>query len=173
MTTTWKLAALVAGLASTLAGSALAHEYKLGDLEIGHPWAQATAKGQPTAAAYMTIENGGSADDKLLSASAPFAKKAELHMMSMENGVMKMRPVEGGIDLPPGKTVKLEPNGLHIMLIGRGEQLTAGTRVPLHLVFQKAGKIDVQLAVEKPGFKMDDHAGHDDHEAAKPMKMGS
>ena len=173
MTTTWNRAALIGGLLSAIAGSAFAHEYELGQLEIGHPWTRATAKGQPTAAGYLSVENKGSTDDRLISASAPFAEKTELHMMSMVNGVMKMRPVDGGIDLPAGKTVKLEPNGLHIMLIHPDKALVAGTRVPLHLTFEKAGGIDVQLAVEKPGFKMDDHAGHDMAEPKKDMGGGS
>ena len=167
MTTTWNQAALIGGLLSTIAVGAFAHEYKLGELEIGHPWTRATAKGQPTAAGYLSVENNGSTDDRLVSASAPFAEKTELHSMSMDNGVMKMRPVDGGIDLPAGETVKLEPSGLHIMMIHPDQPLVVGTKVPLHLTFEKAGGIDVELAVEKPGAKM---GSHDDHGSGEPMQ---
>jgi copper(I)-binding protein len=133
--------------------AAAAHEYKLGELEIAHPWTRATIKGQPTAGAFLTVTNHGSQPDRLVSVSSPIARTAELHSMSIEGGVMKMRALTGGIDIPAGGTVELAPGSLHVMLIGPEQALAEGTRVPLTLTFQHSGTLEVELAVEKPGAK--------------------
>ena len=96
-----------------------AHEYKLGQLEIGHPYARATVPGQPAAGAYLSIENKGSAPDRLVGVSSPVAKSGEIHTMAMEGNVMKMRELEGGLEVKPGQKIAMQPgNGYHIMLMG-------------------------------------------------------
>jgi copper(I)-binding protein len=164
MTKTWMRAALLGSLlgAATTYG-AMAHDYKLGELTIGHPWTRATASGQPSAGAFLVITNNGTEADRLVSASSPLAKTAELHSMTVDNGVMKMRALPDGLDLPPGKTVELMPGSLHIMLVGPTTALAEGQRVPLSLTFQKAGTIDVELAVEKAGAKSPAPAMSHDH----------
>jgi copper(I)-binding protein len=141
-----------------------AHEYKLGDLSIDHPWTRATVKGQPAAGAFLAITNHGTSPDRLLSVDCPLARVAELHSMSMDNGVMRMRALPDGIDLPPGQTVQLAPGGLHVMLVGPSVALVEGQRIPLSLTFEKAGTTEVELAVEKAGAKP--AAAADDHDHA-------
>src|SRR6202000_487211 len=79
------------------------------------------------------------------------AGKIEVHEMKMDNGVMKMRPVEGGLEIDPGKTVKLAPGGYHLMMMDLKNPLKQGDKVPLMLQFEKAGKVAVTLDVEGVG----------------------
>ena len=145
-----KLVPLFAGLALSMAClAAAAHEFKLGPINIGHPYARATASGQTTGGGFLKLENGG-ADDKLLSASAAVSSAVELHVMTMEGDVMRMRQVDG-IALPAGKTVELKPGGLHIMFVGLKAPLKAGDTFPLKLKFEKAGEVEVMVKVEAPG----------------------
>lgn len=141
--------AAVAALLS-VAGTASAHDYKLGDLQIGHPWSRATAGSSPNGAAYLTLNSTGKESDRLLSASSPAAEKAELHTHLMDDGVMKMRPVTA-IEVTPGSPTALQPGGLHIMLLGLKAPLVKDKSFPLTLVFEKAGKIDVEVKVEAAG----------------------
>lgn len=129
---------------------ALAHEYRASDLVIEHPFTRATARAGGTAAGYMIIRNTGTLPDRLLAAESPAAATLELHTMTMEQGVMRMRPVPE-IAIPPGGTARLAPGGLHIMLIGTATRFERGQRVPLVLVFERAGRVAVELAVEAPG----------------------
>jgi copper(I)-binding protein len=142
-----------------LAGSVLAHEYNAGSLHIGHPWARATPKGAPVGGGYLTITNNGSEPDRLIGGSVDFAKKFELHQMSTDQGVMKMRPVEGGIEIKPGETVTLKPGGLHIMFVGLDKPLKQGERVPATLDFAKSGKVKVDFVVEGMGATHDEAGG--------------
>ena len=145
-----KLIPLFAGLALSMAClAAAAHEFKLGPINIGHPYARATASGQTTGGGFLKLENVG-ADDKLLSASAAVSSAVELHLMTMEGDVMRMRQVDG-IALPAGKTVELKPGGLHIMFVGLKAPLKAGDAFPLKLKFEKVGEVEVMVNVEAPG----------------------
>ena len=148
------LKTLLAALALALTFGANAHEFKLGDIRIGHPYARATVAGQP-GGAFLKLENGG-ADDKLLSASTEIATGAELHSMAMEGDVMRMRQVDA-IALPSGKTVELKPGGLHLMLFGLKAPLKSGDKFPLTLRFEKAGEVTVTVNVEAAGA---DHSTH-------------
>ncbi len=136
-------------IASTLALPAQAHDYRIGDLAIDHPWARATVPGQKAGGAFLKIENRGSTADRLLSAAAPTDRVAstELHSMRMEGNIMRMREVVA-IDLPAGQTVALEPGGLHIMFMGLTSALKAGETLPLVLTFEKAGTVTVDVKVE-------------------------
>ena len=138
-------AALVA--LALLAFPASAHEITLGALEIGDLWTRATPPGAPTAGGYLTVTNNGSQPDRLVSASTPLAGKTELHVMETKDGVMTMRPVAGGIEIPAGGTVTLAPGGFHLMFIGIKEPLTEGGQMPVTLTFEKAGSVDTYLHV--------------------------
>ena len=128
-------------------GAALAHSYKLGSLEIGHPWARATPPTAPTGGGFLTVTNHGTASDRLVSASSPAAGAVQIHEMKMEGNVMRMRELEGGLEIVPGATVTLAPGNLHLMMMGLKAPFKQGEKVPLTLVFEKAGKIDVELDV--------------------------
>jgi periplasmic copper chaperone A len=141
---------LISGTAIALAAiAAHAHEFKAGAITIGHPYARATAAGQPTGGGFMKFVNGGGTD-KLLSVSAEVSKTVELHEMKMEGDVMRMRQVDG-IELQAGKTVELKPGGYHVMFIGLKAPLKAGDKFPVKLKFEKAGDVTVEVKVEAPG----------------------
>lgn len=105
--------------------------------------------GTANSAAYMLIRNGGAAD-RLLKAESGVAGTVELHTVEMKDGVMQMRPVEGGIDVPANGEVQLKPGGFHVMLIGLKQDLKAGDTVALKLQFEKAGAVDVTAQVRQP-----------------------
>jgi len=145
--TLW-LALLV--LCSLISFNAQAHGYTLGKLKIHHPWARATVAGQPSGGGFLKIENAGEAD-RLISAQADVSKLVELHTMSMDGEVMRMRKLDNGIELPAGQTVELKPGSLHIMFLELKAPLKEGSKFPLHLKFEKAGDIDVEVQVEAIG----------------------
>jgi len=145
-----KLIAFAVGL--VIANSALAQPAQL---EVNNPWARATPGKAENGAAYATIQSPTA--DRLVSASSPVAKKAELHTMSMQGMVMKMRPIDG-LDIPAGQPVALKPGGEHIMLMGLNEPLHEGQSFPLTLDFEKAGPRTVTVTVEKAGAKGPDSA---------------
>jgi len=130
-----------------VASSAGAEDVKAGDLVITQAWARATPGGSKVGGGFLIIENKGSAPDKLVGASAEAAGKVEVHEMTTDNGVMKMRPVEGGLTIDPGKTVKLAPGGLHLMMMDLKGPLKQGDKLPVTLEFEKAGKVQVSLDV--------------------------
>jgi len=131
-----------------LAGTAFAHQAKLGEIEILHPWARATTG--PNGAVFVILKNHGTENDRLIKAASPLAKSAELHTHIHEGDVMKMRPVEA-IDLPAGGEAKLIPGGLHVMLFGLTQPLKEGTRIPLTLTFEKSGTINFDVMVGAAG----------------------
>ena len=135
--------AFAAGL--VVASAALA---QTSQLEVTNAWARATPGKAETGAAYLTIQSP--TPDRLVSVSSPVAKKAELHTMSMEGMVMKMRPL-AGLDIAAGQNVTLKPGGEHIMLEGLNAPLREGKSFPLTLTFEKAGTRTVTVAIEKPG----------------------
>ncbi|WP_233553412.1 copper chaperone PCu(A)C [Teichococcus wenyumeiae] len=144
--------------ALSLPAAAMAHSYKAGEIDIGHPWSRAAPAGV-TGAGYLTLTNKGSTADRLVGARAEIARAVEIHSSGMEGGVMRMRPVEA-IEVAPGAEVQLAPGGLHIMLIGLKQPLVKGARVPLTLVFEKAGEVAVELAVEAAGARGGDEHQH-------------
>ncbi len=142
---------LCAAAAFLLTAPALARDYDVALLHISNPWSRATPKGAPVGGGYLSITNNGSTPDRLVGGSTPIAKEFELHQMSNDNDIMKMRPVEGGLEIKPGETVTLKPSGYHIMFVGLAKPLKQGERVPATLVFAKAGKVKVEFAVEGMG----------------------
>jgi copper(I)-binding protein len=138
-----KLIAFAAAL--LIAGAAAA---QTGAVEVTDAWARATPGKAENGAAYLTLESA--TPDRLTGASTPVAKKAEFHTMTMEGGVMKMRPL-AGIDLPAGQPVTLKPGAMHVMLLGLTESLHPGQSFPLTLYFEKAGTSEVTVAVAKAG----------------------
>jgi copper(I)-binding protein len=119
-------------------------------VEITHAWARATAATAKTGGAYLTIANKGASDDRLVAVAGTVAAKAELHVTSMDNGVMKMRPLPA-VDIKAGGQAELKPGGMHIMLVGLAAPLKEGQTFPLTLTFEKAGKVEVTVTVEKAG----------------------
>lgn len=146
-----RTATILAILTTLAMTSARADDVKAGDLVISQAWSRATPGGAKTGGGYLTIENKGSAPDKLVGASADGAGKVEVHEMATTDGVMKMRPVEGGLTIEPGKTVKLAPGGFHLMMMELKGPLKQGDKLPVTLQFEKAGKVAVTLDVQGVG----------------------
>ncbi len=142
----------------SIPNAARAHDYKLGEIRIDHPWARATAPGAKTGAAYAAFMNDG-ATDKLVSASADVSKAVQLHTHLMDGNVMRMRQVES-IELNSGTTTRLEPGGLHIMLIDLDAPLVEGETFPMTLTFERAGKITVDFTVESATATGHGDVGH-------------
>ena len=139
---------LVAGL---LASPAAAHDIKLGQLRIANPWTRATAPTARSGGGFLTITNTGATADRLIAARSPASQKVEIHEMKMDGSVMRMRELEKGLEIPPGATVVLKPGGYHIMFMELKAPLQKDTKVPVTLVFEKAGSIDLELKVEAMG----------------------
>lgn len=137
------LAAVIAlGLGLALAGAASAATIK-----VENAWIRATPPGAPTAAGYATIVNEGSAPDRLLSASTSAAASVLPHTMSTAGGIMRMRAATGGLPIGPKATLRLSPDGDHLMLMGVKRPLKAGEHVRMVLKFQRAGEVAADFAV--------------------------
>lgn len=151
-----------------LTGAAQAQEVKAGDLVISQAWTRATPGGAKVGGGYLIVENKGTAPDKLVGGSTDIATRLEVHQMSVENGVMKMHPVDGGLAIAPGKSVKLAPGGYHLMLMDLKRPLKQGDKVPVTLEFEKAGKVNVTLDVQGIGAQGPHGAGGAGHVDGKP-----
>jgi len=152
----------VLGIATALLiapAAAWAHGFTLGNLEIGHPWSRATLPGAKVAAGYLTVKNNGTEADRLIAVESKISEKAEIHEMAVNDGIMTMRPLAGGLEIPAGGEIKLEPGSFHIMFVGLKEPAVEGVKFPGTLTFEKAGKVDVEFAVDKPGGEAD-HSSH-------------
>lgn len=153
---------LTVAVLGLLALPAQADDVTAGALKISAAWARATPKGASVGGGYLTVTNTGTTPDNLIGGSTAIASRFEVHEMTMDNGVMKMRPVSGGIEIKPGQSVTLAPGGFHVMLVGLTQQLKEGEHFKATLEFAKAGKVDVDFTVEglgamhgggKPGMK--------------------
>jgi periplasmic copper chaperone A len=173
---TWKsITRAAAAFASVLMAQfaaipAQAADYDVGSIHIAQPWARATPKGASSGAAYMTITNKGTAPDRVVCVSSDASAQCQIHSMTMQDGVMKMRPVEGGLEIKPGETVMLKPASFHVMLVDLKHPLEAGQTIKATLKFDNAGTVDIDYpiaAIGAPapgaaadgGMMMGDHPG--------------
>lgn len=141
----------MAAMLLSATSEAPAQKYTVGELEISHPWARASAGRTKNGGAYIEqIINHGSSPDKLVGVSSKVAKKTQIHNHTMEDGVMKMRHVKG-VDVMPGHPATLKPGGYHIMLMGLKAPLKKGESFHVILEFEKAGKIEVMVPIMKVG----------------------
>lgn len=152
-----------AALATLLAAPAWSEPVTLGDLAIERPQIREAPEGAPVAGAYLLVENRGEAEDRLLSASSSLAAEIEIHEMRMEGEVMRMRKLEGGLAIPAGGRVSLEPGGAHLMLMSP-EGMAAGEAHEVTLRFERAGDVTVRFTVETLGAIREalstGHGGH-------------
>jgi len=167
-----RIALLATMLGGMLATSARAEDVRVGDLVVSQGWSRATPGGAKVGGGYLTIENKGSAPDRLIAVSGDVAGKIEIHEMAVQDGVMTMRPVENGLAIAPGKTVKFAPGGFHLMMMNLRNPLKQGDKVSITLEFEKAGRVTASLDVQGVGasgpgsqgdkldmHKMDGHSG--------------
>jgi periplasmic copper chaperone A len=141
------LAAGAFAAAQFAAAPAQAADYDVGPIHIAQPWARATPKGANAGAAYMTITNTGTTPDRVTCVASAAAAQCQIHTMTMDSGVMKMRPVEGGLEIAPGETVTLKPSSLHVMLLNLKHPLEAGQTVAATLKFEKAGTAEIGFPI--------------------------
>jgi copper(I)-binding protein len=140
--------ALSAALHGDLVSPATAAgDYDVGSMHISQPWSRATPKGAASGAGYMTLTNKGTAPDRVSCVSDDASTQCQIHTMTMENGVMKMRPVEGGLEIKPDESVTLKPGGNHMMFLSLKHPLEQGGTVKATLKFDHAGTIDVEYPV--------------------------
>ena len=153
-------AALVAAI--LVATPAFAHDgvTHLGALNLSLPFTRATLPNAPVGGGFLTIENEGPEADRLISASSPAAATVQVHEMAMQGDVMKMRHLADGLELPPGETVALSPGGLHLMFMGLKQAFVEGETVPVTLVFEKAGTVELALPVLAAAADAPDMHGH-------------
>jgi copper(I)-binding protein len=139
--------------AALLPGVAYAHDYRIGSIHIDHPWAIATPNGAKVGAGYMKITNEGTQPDRLVALTSPASRRVLIHGSVKEGDVVKMRALDKGLEIKPGETIDLKPEGMHIMFEGLRAPLLEAGRVQGTLVFEKAGSIDVDYAIEPMGTK--------------------
>ena len=141
-----------------MAWPAFAQDYTLGSLKIHDPWARATPKGAPVGGGYVSITNTGTTSDRLVGGTTDVSKGFEVHEMSMDKGIMRMRPLPNGLEIKPGQTVTLSPSGYHIMFTGLKAPLTQGGHIDATLKFENAGEVKVQFAIAGIGAMAPDGA---------------
>lgn len=170
------LAFFSATTAFMLSATAHAKDFKAGNIEVQNPWTPSAPNGAKVAGGYLTIVNHGSTPDRLVSATAEIAGKAELHQMTVKNGVMEMRAVKGGLEVPASGTVKLKPGAYHLMFMDLKHLPKKGESFAGTLTFEKAGTVNVTFDVTGMGGPAKDSMkGHDSMmgggmKSMKPMK---
>lgn len=139
---------LLAALSPPLA----AHDFKAGDIEVGHPWSRAVPNGAKVAAGYLSLSNGGATPDRLVAVTVEIAEKAEIHEMAVDGeGVMTMRPLPEGLEVPADGAVALKPGSYHLMFMGLKTPPRQGQTFKGTLTFAKAGTVDVEFSVDAIG----------------------
>ncbi|MCZ6587316.1 MAG: copper chaperone PCu(A)C [Alphaproteobacteria bacterium] len=138
---------------------AQAHEHKQGPLTVVHPWSRATAPSQKAGGVFLRIRNDSNQPDRLIGVESDRADVASLHALIRDGDVMRMRPVQGGIEVPANGEVVLAPGGKHVMLIGLRAQLIKESNIPLTLIFERAGRVEIVAVVEAAGSRGPSGAG--------------
>jgi periplasmic copper chaperone A len=156
-----RLGGMLAGLALALAAAIGPATAETASIAVENAWTRATPKGAKVAAGYLIIKNTGDQPDRLVSARADFAGKAEIHQMNTVDGVMQMRPVSDGLAVPPKASVALEPNSYHLMFMDLAAPLAEGETVRGELTFERAGNVAVTFQVMGIGAKAKE--GHQHH----------
>lgn len=134
-----------------------AHEVKIGDIVIEHPWSRQSPMKADVAAGFMTITNTGTTDDRLVKATSTVSGMTQIHTMKMEGDVMKMEELKDGIVIPAGGSVVLKPKSLHIMFMGLKQQVSEGESFTGTLTFEKAGTVTIDYEVKGMGADASTH----------------
>lgn len=151
-----------------LVNHTLADDTTAGSLKIENPWTREMPPGSKVGGGFVVITNSGDEADTLLSLTTPRADRGEVHEMTMNDGVMKMRELEDGLEIPAGGTVELKPGSYHVMFMGVTEGFKEGETIEGVLVFEKAGEVPVEFMVGPVGAKMaPDHMQGHDHDMKK------
>ena len=135
----------------------------VGDLELTGAFTRATLPNAPVGGGYVTITNKGDEADRLVSAQSSFSPDVQIHEMAVVNDVMQMQQLPEGLEIPAGETVTLAPGGLHMMFMNISAPFVEGETVPVTLVFEKAGEVEIELAVQAFGASGMNTSGHEGH----------
>lgn len=166
MLQTFRFAAIVglAVSASLLSLPAASHDFSIGDIEIGHPWARLAPASAPVAGGYLTLTNTGAQPDTLIGGTTAAAERVEIHEMRIEDGVARMRPLRDGQEIGPGASVELEPGGTHLMFVNPVRAFSEGERFEVTLAFAQAGDVTVEFVVQKgPADEAGQGTEHEGH----------
>ncbi|ELA8075004.1 copper chaperone PCu(A)C [Vibrio alginolyticus] len=147
--------ALIAVIASPLS---LAHDYEAGKIHIDHPWSREAPPNAPVIGGFFQLTNHGESEDALIAAESPIAGHVEIHTHKKEGGVMKMIKIDE-VRVPANDSVLFKPGSFHLMIFNPTQALKEGDRFPMTLTFKNAGKVEVEMAVEKQGH-MEKHMHH-------------
>ncbi|WP_281290119.1 copper chaperone PCu(A)C [Rhodoligotrophos appendicifer] len=140
--------------------AAFALDSGVGNLKLSHPWIRPLPAGAKVAAGYLTIQNAGNVEDRLLAISSPAADNVELHEMVMDGDVMKMRALDE-IRIEPAEIIDLKPGGNHLMFMGLRESFKAGDDILVRFQFAKSGPVEIVMPVLwSPEVQGSSHKGH-------------
>ena len=126
-------------------------EFSSGKIKIVAPWTRATPESSKVGGGFMTLINSGSEPDRLVGGSTEISGGLEIHEIHIVNGVAMMRQVNPGILLRPGASVVLKPFSHHLMMMDLKQPLKAGEKVKGTLVFEKAGRVEIEYVVVPMG----------------------
>lgn len=138
---------------------AAAHDFTSGSIYLDHPMIEEAPPNAPVLGGYVSIQNMGEIDDRLVSIESDAAEKVEIHRSTVTDGIARMQPMTEGLVIPAGETVWLD-NGMHAMFVKPGKRYVVGDEVPATLVFKNAGRIDVTFKVEERTSGSASHEGH-------------
>jgi len=142
-----------AAIVFSVSGDGMANDYKAGSIEISTPWSRATPKGAQTAIGYMTIKNNGTTPDRLIGGSVEIADRFQLHAMTMEDGIAKMRDLTD-IEIKPGQSIEFKPEDSHVMFVNLKHPLSKGEQINGTLVFEHGGTVKIQYSVQGIGAQL-------------------
>jgi copper(I)-binding protein len=126
-------------------------EAALNGLSLSAPWARPDAALASQAGGFFTLTNR-SAADRLVAAASPLAEKVEIHAIKVVGPLIRMRALADGLPIPADSTIELKPRGYHLLLIGLKAPPAVGSRLPVTLTFERAGRMDIELMVGEPGL---------------------
>lgn len=121
--------------------------YRAGPIMVEAPWSRATPGGAKVAGGYMRITNTGSEPDRLVGGSTAVAGRFEVHRSTVADGIARMEPVTGGLEIRPGETVEMKPGTMHAMFVDLRQGLMPGETVKGTLAFERAGMVEVEYRV--------------------------
>jgi copper(I)-binding protein len=145
------------------ASPSIAADKMVGKIHVIQPWSRATPKGARVGGGYMTIRNMGNTADRLVAVTSAIAGRVEIHEMKMDKGIMRMRPLAKGLEIPPGKSVELKPGGYHIMFLDLKKPITEGGVFMATIAFEKAGEVQIEFVGKSIGAKSNGMHGHKGH----------
>lgn len=143
--------AAIAAYALLAAHQSAASEFRAGDLVVKNPWSRATPAGARVAGGYFAIENRGAQSDRLIAAEVEIAGRVEIHTMTLQDGVMRMRSMNSGVEIKAGENTIFQPSGLHLMWLDLARTPKVGDVLNGRLTFEKSGTIAVQFRVAPMG----------------------